>query len=225
MTKPEDDPSSRRTRRQASYDRLAAWYDLLAGRSEQQLAEQALNLLDLQTGERVLEMGSGTGHALKYLAEKVGETGWACGLDLSSGMLRQAQHNLGKAGRECQVGLVNGDALRLPFLRGSFNAVFMSFTLELFDDDEIGIVLGECGRVLTPGGRLCVVSLAQEESEGWMGWLYRQAQVWFPYVVDCRPIRVEKMLEKNGFVVKQIQASRLWGLLVKLVEARTPAPR
>jgi hypothetical protein len=44
-------------------------------------------------------------------------------------------------------------------------------------------------------------------------------------VVDCRPIRVEKMLEKNGFVVKQIQASRLWGLLVKLVEARTPVPR
>jgi len=101
----------------------------------------------------------------------------------------------------------------------------MSFTLELFDDDEIGIVLGECGRVLTHGGRLCVVSLAQGESKSWMERIYYQIHVRFPQLVDCRLIRLEELIGKNGFVVKQIQASRLWGIKVKVAEAHSPVPR
>lgn len=51
--------------------------------------------------------------------------------------------------------------MRLPIPEGCFDAVFMSFALELFDESDTRTVLAECRRVLMPGGRLCIVAMAQ----------------------------------------------------------------
>jgi ubiquinone/menaquinone biosynthesis C-methylase UbiE len=222
LTRQADEFSVRRLRRQASYNRLAAWYDLLAGRSEQSLAKKALRMLDLRRGERVLEIGPGTGHALKWLAEQVDGNGLVCGLDLSKAMLRQSRRTLDQAGRNGWVGLVNADALQLPFSGGTFETVFMSFTLELFENDEIKQLLGECKRILKVGGRLCVVSLVEMERESWMERVYGQAHARFPKLVDCHPVRVEESMEKNGFVVQQKRQWKLWGLGVEGVVALAP---
>ena len=69
----------------ASYTRLSKWYDRLGRSSEGPHIAEGLRLLDVQPGERVLEVGFGTGHSLIALAHAVGSTGQVIGIDLADG--------------------------------------------------------------------------------------------------------------------------------------------
>lgn len=101
--------------------------------------------LALRPGERVLDVGAGTGVSTEELARS---GAFAVGADLSVGMLR--------AGRETRptVPLVAGDALRLPFPDAAFDAVTISFALRNVVDT--GAALRELARVTRDGGRLVV---------------------------------------------------------------------
>src|SRR5512137_1635917 len=80
----------------ASYTRLSKWYDRLGGSEEPHIAE-GLRLLDVQPGERVLEVGFGTGRSLIALARAVGSTGQVVGIDLAEGMIAMAREQLHKS--------------------------------------------------------------------------------------------------------------------------------
>jgi demethylmenaquinone methyltransferase/2-methoxy-6-polyprenyl-1,4-benzoquinol methylase len=202
-----------------AYDRLSRWYDLLAEGSEGPFREQGLALLDVQTGERVLEVGSGTGHALAALAQAVGEEGRVYGLDISPKMHARARERLREAGLGERVALRLGDGARLPFEDESADALFMGFTLELFDTPQIPHVLAECRRVLRPEGRLCVVSLARRDG-GPVVEIYEWVHRTFPKYVDCRPIHPARALEGAGFEVVEVERGSTWGLPVDVVLAR-----
>jgi len=206
----------------AAYDRLSRWYDLLAG-SEQPLVHLGVESLAVQPGESILEIGPGTGHALLALARAAGPAGRVTGVDLSPGMLRRAKRRLERAGLGRQVRLVCADAAHLPLPPSTFDAAFVSFTLELFDEADVPLVLGECHRVLRPAGRICVVSLADEGGSRLMLRLYRWAHARFPAWVDCRPIAPSALLEGSGFRVREVLWRSLWGLAVQIVRA-APAP-
>jgi ubiquinone/menaquinone biosynthesis C-methylase UbiE len=192
-----------------NYDRLSHWYDWFAG-SEKRFTEAGLRLLDPKPGERVLEIGPGTGHALARLAQAGTR---AVGLDISAGMLARARQAVSRS--EERAEFCQGDALSLPFPARTFHAVFLSFTLELFDDAEIPGVLAECARVLKPGGRLGVVSLAKENTRPVR--LYEWCHRRWPQVVDCRPIHVHGALIAAGFEVREAQRMVMWGLPVVIV--------
>ena len=206
---------------QSSYDRLSRYYDWLANGSEGPFRQLGLRLLRPAAGETLLEIGAGTGHGLVALSQAAGATGLACGVYLSAGMCRVAAARLRAAGVREGALLAHGDALRLPFPSARFDAVFMSFTLELFGSAEMGGVMAECRRVLREDGRVGVVALDQAEPANWMTRLYGWAHRRFPTWVDCRPIPVEEILSRHGFRPIAAAAGKMWGLPVKAVVART----
>jgi demethylmenaquinone methyltransferase/2-methoxy-6-polyprenyl-1,4-benzoquinol methylase len=179
-----------------------------------------LKALDVRAGERVLEIGPGTGRAFQVLAEKVGPNGRAYGLDLAEGMLGAARARLTRAGQFAHVRLIQGDGAHLPLAAGIVDAVFMSFVLELFDTPEIPQVLAECRRVLRSRGRLGVVSLLLPERPGLMVTLYEGGHRLLPRLLDCRPIPVLEMLAKVGFSDTAVQKTSVWGLPVVVAVAR-----
>ncbi len=192
-------------------------YDLFAGAFEKRLRNKALARLSIASGEVVLEIGFGTGHCLKQIAEAVGEAGRVCGVDLSPGMLEASQRRLARARMSDRVELHCGDAAQLPYADETLDAVFMSFTLELFDTPEIPIVLSEIKRVLKPYGRLGVVSLSREDETSLMLRLYEWMHQRMPQYIDCRPIYVEQALKEAGFHVVHSENEKLWGLPAKIV--------
>jgi demethylmenaquinone methyltransferase/2-methoxy-6-polyprenyl-1,4-benzoquinol methylase len=207
-----------------AYDRLSRVYDLLAGSSEAQFTHLGMEMLAVGLGETVLEIGSGTGKALIELCAHVGDSGSVHGIDLSPGMLQKSRDRLERSGASRRVSLLEGDGAHLPYQSGSFTAIFISFTLELFDTPEIPMVLAECQRVLKPGGRLGVVAMLKTNPPGPIVRLYEWFHDHIPTYVDCRPINAHQMIQAAGFSVEKRQVKSMWGLPVELLVARKLEP-
>ena len=199
-----------------NYDRLSRWYDSFST-SEERLTEIGLQLLSIQPCEQALEIGFGTGHSLVKLGRAVGEAGRVFGEDLSPGMVTVARQRVQNSGMDKRISLNIGDATYLPFRNNQFQVAFLSFTLELFNEKEIQVVLAECWRVLLPAGRLGIVSLLKKDT--YPVKIYERFHRLFPKVVDCQPISVRPILEEARFEITKITEEQLWGLPVAALVA------
>lgn len=202
----------------AFYNKIGKAYDLLADRSEEPIRQAGLDKLSALPSERVLEIGFGTGHCLVALARGVGCRGKVYGLDLSDEMLKIAQVNLRNEGLAERTFLIRGDAVNLPYASSLLDAIFMSFTLELFDSPEILKVLAECKRLLRPGGRMVVAGISKEGKSGAFTRVYEWTHQHFPNFLDCRPIFVRRALESAGFRIENVDHKMMW-VLVEIVLA------
>jgi demethylmenaquinone methyltransferase/2-methoxy-6-polyprenyl-1,4-benzoquinol methylase len=202
-----------------SYNRMSRWYDLFA-RSERRFTLRALELLAPQEGERMLEVGFGTGEILAQIALAVGETGRVCGIDIADEMCSRAAGKLRSRRLSERAEITCADALPLPYGDGEFDGIFSGFSLELFDTPEIPQVLSEWKRVLHPAGRVAVVSLLKEDRPAVR--FYERLHDWFPAALDCRPIRPRSELAWAGFRILHAERAAMWGLPVQIVIARKP---
>jgi demethylmenaquinone methyltransferase/2-methoxy-6-polyprenyl-1,4-benzoquinol methylase len=198
-----------------SYNSMSRWYDLFTG-SEKRFTDIGIQMLNIQPNESILEVGCGTGHALIEFANKI-ENGRIIAIDLSEGMLKAARWQIRSRVQKRSVGLCQGDGLHIPFPNDQFDAVFLSFTLELFDTSEIPLVLNECHRILKTEGRIGVVALAKQDTTAVRiyEWFHKQ----MPILVDCRPIYAERAVSENGFSVQRSTIKTMWGLPVEIVVA------
>ncbi len=200
------------------YDTLSRWYDLFVDPFEGPARSVGIDLLDVGAGETILDVGCGTGSALVAFGRAVGRDGTVVGIDLSREMCRVSRRAVLNAGLEYGT-VVEGDASTLPFGDDTFDALFASFVLELFDTPEIPTVLEEWARVLAPDGRLCVVALSRR-TNGPTVRLYERIHDRLPRHVDCRPIYVGDTLREVGFQITETRYVSAWGLPVDVVLAR-----
>ncbi|MBO3674508.1 demethylmenaquinone methyltransferase [Streptomyces sp. NEAU-YJ-81] len=133
----------------AMFDGVAAKYDLtndVLSLGQARLWRKAVaRAVDARAGERVLDLAAGTGtSSLPFLAAGA----YVVPCDFSLGMLREGKK------RHPRLPLTAGDATRLPFADGVFDAVTISFGLRNIQDTQGA--LREMLRVTRPGGRVVI---------------------------------------------------------------------
>jgi ubiquinone/menaquinone biosynthesis C-methylase UbiE len=205
-----------------SYGRLSRVYDKVFAPIEAPLTDAAVDMLDTQPGEHILEIGPGTGRALARIAMSAGPGGSVLGVDLSGRMLAISARRLALIAGPSSARLARGDARALPLGCAAFDAVFMSFTLELFDPQSGKQVLAECARVMRRSGRLVVVSLWRADQPNLAVRAYELGHRMFPAILDCRPIDLEGMLRNAGFGVRRSAGFSLSGIPVRIVVGSPP---
>ncbi|MEJ2085879.1 MAG: methyltransferase domain-containing protein [Acidobacteriota bacterium] len=204
------------------YDRISKVYDTLSDSSEQEARSRGLEMLAVESGERVLEIGFGTGHSLVELAHAAGSAGEVHGVDISEGMLEMAGRRVRDEGVADRVELRIGAVPPLPYPDGCFDVVTLSFTLELFGQDLIDEVLAEVRRVLRPEGRLGVVAMSVppgNERDSLIERAYKWMHRHFPHIVDCRPIDAVQVLEQAGFTIDRQEITTIWTMPVIVLVA------
>lgn len=134
------------------YD-LRAWF-LYYGK-ERAARQMIVDVVHLQPGEAVLDVGCGTGTLALLAKKRIGKTGSVCGVDPSASLLAGARRKAARA--RLPIDLQIGGIEQLPFPDQSFDVVLSTFMLHHIPHDLKRQGLTEIMRVLRPEGRLLVV--------------------------------------------------------------------
>jgi demethylmenaquinone methyltransferase/2-methoxy-6-polyprenyl-1,4-benzoquinol methylase len=109
--------------------------------------------------------------------------------------------------------------MALPFSGAAFDILFNLYMMDLLLEEDVPAVLREFGRVLRPGGRLILLSMARQAewvNAIWM-WLYRRSPV---MTGGCRPLPVAGMLEQNGWEINLREVISQSGFRSELIVAQ-----
>lgn len=217
------------------FDRIAGTYDLLNDcislGLHRRWKERACKLLQLESGDRVLDLCTGTGDLITHLLPLVGDTGQVMGLDFSEAMLTVAQKRF--SGNP-QVMLQQGDAMSLPYEDNLFDGAIVAFGLRNVED--ISLALAEMRRVVKPGA--WVVSLDTSPNPKIPGfWVYfkvavpllaqllAQAGGAYRYLGDSTQAFLDPQTLKTRFEkarLKQVHAIPLTGHAAVMVAGQKP---
>ena len=183
----------------ALYDRLAAVYDVWGRLTESRARQRALELAAIRSGEDVLEIAVGTGLAFVEIVRR-NPGGRNVGIDLSAGMLAQAERRLQRAGLT-RYRLSAGSARALAEPDQAFDVILNCYLFDLLEESLWATVLGEYRRVLKPAGRLVLVNMTVGEKPG--SGIYQRMYRWSPRMMGgCRAVQLAGPLARHGFVVQ-----------------------
>jgi len=192
----------------AMFDDVAERYDItndvLSLGQTRAWRRAVVDAVGARTGQRILDLAAGTGTSSVPFRD-AGATVVPC--DFSLGMLQ-----VGKR-RQAALPFVAGDALRLPFADGTFDAVTISFGLRNVQQTELA--LSELARVTRPGGRLVVCEFSQPT---WGPF----RTVYLEYLMKALPAvatRVASNPEAYVYLAESIQAWPAQAELAQLVAA------
>ena len=135
------------------------WSNGLFGRRGKRLRETFADDLGVQAGDRVLDVGCGTGRLAMTFAERVAPTGSVAGVDAAAEMIERATSRARK--QQVPVAFQVAFAQRLPFPNATFDAVACTLALHHVAEDDQQSAVQEMHRVLKPEGRLLIAEFDQ----------------------------------------------------------------
>jgi demethylmenaquinone methyltransferase/2-methoxy-6-polyprenyl-1,4-benzoquinol methylase len=207
------------SRLRAAYTALAPFYDRLVPLVSSRARSTGHTWLAVRDGERVLDLGTGTGLSLAPLVA-ANPHGWTAGVDATPAMLRRARARLADT-PDAQYDLRRAEAGALPYATNTFDAVYSSYLIDVLPRDRIRPGLAEVRRVLRDDGRLVVVFLTPPTRPIGRLWACL-ARLLPPLFGGARPVEVRPALRQAGFSVQRSTARTQIGLRSAIVRA---APR
>jgi phosphatidylethanolamine/phosphatidyl-N-methylethanolamine N-methyltransferase len=193
---------------EAVYEKLAKVYDLTFGPALHPGRLRAIERMNIQPGEHVLEVGVGTGISLSLYPTTCVVTG----IDFSGPMLEKARDRTLKDGIR-NVRLLQMDAADLKFADDSFDIVYAPYVISVVPDPVQ--VAREMRRVCRPGGRIIMLNhfLSSNpilsRAERWISPL--TVHVGFKSDLDLPAFLAQAGLEPES--IEKVNAPKIWSLV------------
>lgn len=148
-----------------AYRRYAPFYDMVFGPAFHFGRKKTVQRMNTLGGERVLEIGVGTGLSLPdYNGGKI-----ITGIDLSDEMLRHASRRVEEDRLDNVIGLLKMDAEQLAFADGAFDVVVAMFVMSVVPDPRR--CLAEMQRVCKPEGKIVICNHFADGDNQWTRWV------------------------------------------------------
>ncbi len=176
------------------YASLAPAYDWVFGLVLERGRRDAVRLI--RTGERVLEMGVGTGLGLRHYPSGC----HVVGVDICREMLRKARWRALVEGNGTRIDLRCADATCLEYPDASFDAVVAPYVVTTVGDPER--LCSEMRRLCRPGGRVIVVSNTREG--GYYGAVKSRLSPWMERIGFCTDLDVGGVLQGAGLRLLEV---------------------
>lgn len=139
------------------FERSAPYYDLILDlltlNQYARLLKRAIEVLAPQSGERILDLGSGTGRVASWIARAVGKDGEVIGADFSKAMIEVARR---RYGRSKGLVFIYQDVTQPWGYQNYFDGIFTSFTLHEIQEEKRLSVLGYCCSALKERGKMVI---------------------------------------------------------------------
>ena len=191
------------------YENIAWFYDFTFGPALHPGRLDAIQRMGIKPGDRVLEVGIGTGINAALYPRDCAVTG----IDLSAPMLEKAEERIARKGAE-NVRLLAMDAADMKFADNSFDIVYAPYLISVVPDPVA--VVREMRRVCRPGGRIIILNHFRSQSR--VGaWLERLIAPFTLYLgfksdLDLPAFIVQANLEPMS--IEKVNFPRIWSLVI-----------
>ena len=195
------------------YENIAWFYDITFGPALHPGRVDAIERMGIKKGDRVLEVGVGTGiNAALYPSDCA-----VTGIDFSNGMLEKAHDRIARKGLR-NVRLMQMDAQNMTFADDSFDIVYAPYVISVVPDPVA--VTREMHRVCRPGGKIIILNHFRSKSRigSWLETIIAPFTLYlgFKSDLDLPAFLVQANLKPVS--IKKVNIPRIWSLVTCIKE-------